>query len=197
MTGMIDLEKTKKEQIYEAAARLFRDKGYSATSMRDLAQEVSLKASSLYSHISSKEELLRDICFASARKFLQGMDEVEANQHTVVDKIRGLIKLHIRMATEDFTSVTAFNDEWRHLSEPYLSHFLELRRKYESRFRAILEEGMANGELKNLNPQVVLYTLFSSVRWLYDWYKPGKTIQPHMLDEQVVAVLLEGICNPR
>ena len=70
-------KKTKKEIIQEAAAHLFRDKGYSATSMRDLAEAVNLKASSLYNHISSKEEILRNICFDNAHRFISGMEEVE------------------------------------------------------------------------------------------------------------------------
>ena len=78
--------KPKKQIIQEAAVRLFRDKGYSATSMRDLADAVNLKASSLYNHISSKEEILKDICFENAHRFLDGMEEVEVMPVTATEK---------------------------------------------------------------------------------------------------------------
>jgi len=165
--------------ICEAAARLFRDKGYKSTSMRDLAREVRLKASSLYNHIQSKEEILQEICFDNARRFLEGMTEVEKLEASAADKIRALIRLHICIATNDVTSVTAFNDEWRHLSEPHLSEFKALRREYEQRFRLIIEEGVRLGELKPLHSTVALYTIFSSVRFMIG-SAPAKASLPMM-----------------
>lgn len=187
------IEKTKRQVIFEAAAKLFRDKGYSATSMRDLAETVHLKASSLYNHIGSKEEILRDICFENAQRFHQKMEEVEQLDITATEKVKTLIRFHIHIATEDVTSVTAFNDEWRHLSEPHLSEFKALRRDYESRFQAIIEEGIRKGAFKNLNAFTALYTIFSSVRWLYDWYKPERNVTPDELYEQMATLLMSGL----
>ena len=67
---------SKREIILTAAAKLFRDRGYQATSMRDLAEAVELKASSLYNHIGSKEEILKEICMANADKFSDGMQKI-------------------------------------------------------------------------------------------------------------------------
>lgn len=186
-------EKTKKKMIYEAAARLFRDKGYSATSMRDLAKAVDLKASSLYNHIKSKEEILQGICFENARKFLKGMSEVEAMSASNPDKVRALIHLHISIATEDITSVTAFNDEWRHLSDPMLSEFLQLRKDYEQRFKAIIEQGIAKGDFRPLDPSILLYTLFSSIRWVYDWFKPERAVDQDKLESEIAEFLMRGM----
>lgn len=187
------MEKSKKEQIYEAAARLFRDKGYQATSMRDLAKEVGLRASSLYNHFPSKSDVLREICTNNAQRFLEGMQEVEALDASATEKLTRLIRLHIRLSLEDVTSVTAFNDEWRHLEEPHLSAFLKLRKDYESRFQAIIQSGVASGEFKSVNPLILSYTLFSAVRWLYDWYKPGKKITAAELEQEVLGILMEGV----
>lgn len=187
------IEKTKRQIIFEAAAKLFRDKGYPATSMRDLAEMVQLKASSLYNHIGSKEEILRDICFENARRFQSGMQLVEKMEGTAAEKIQALLRLHVYIATEDVTSVTAFNDEWRHLSEPYLSKFRTMRRDYEHRFQAIIEAGIQNGEFKDINPFFVLNTFVSSVRWLYDWYKPERDVSPDHLLEQISFLFLQGL----
>ncbi len=194
---MLDLskEKTKRQVIFEAAAKLFRDKGYSATSMRDLAQIVHLKASSLYNHIGSKEEILRDICFENARRFQEEMQKVEQMNASATEKVQALLQMHIHVATEDVTSVTAFNDEWRHLSEPYLSEFKNMRRDYEHRFQAIIESGMLQGEFKKLDAFTMLYTIFSSVRWLYDWYKPERNVTPEELYEQIGTLLMSGLKN--
>lgn len=186
-------QSTKKQQICEAAARLFRDKGYSATSMRDLARAVNLKASSLYNHIQSKEEILQEICFRNARRFLEEMNRIEAMQAPAAEKVRELIRLHIAVATEDVTSVTAFNDEWRHLSEPQLSEFVALRRNYETRFRTIIEEGIHHGEFIPVHPTIALHTIFSAVRWLYDWFRPGRSVTMENLEEDITHLLMSGL----
>ncbi len=187
--------KNKRDEIRETAARLFRDKGYSATSMRDLAEAVELKASSLYNHFHSKDDILRQICFDNARRFLNGLIEVERMQAPADEKLRALIRLHIRIATEDATSVIAFNDEWRHLEEPHLSEFTAIRRNYEQRFRAVIEEGIRYGVFKPLDPVIATHTIFSSMRWLHDWYKPGKKISMPDLEHTIIEMLMEGLAK--
>lgn len=185
--------KNKKQLILEEAARQFRDKGYSATSMRALAQALDLKASSLYNHISGKEEILRDICFANARRFRLEMEKIERSGEPAEAQVRALIGLHIRVATEDITSITAFNDEWRHLTEPHLNEFIAMRKDYEARFRAIIEAGIDDGSFKPFHPSVALYTIFAAVRWVYDWYQPGKNISVSQLEQQIAGILLTGL----
>lgn len=185
--------KTKRDEIREAAARLFRDKGYAATSMRDLAGAVDIKASSIYNHFESKEDILRQICLDNAQRFLAGLQEVEVSDGSATEKLRALISLHIQIATEDLTSITAFNDEWRHLKEPYLSEFKAIRRDYERRFQAIIEDGMRKGELRSIDPHIATYTLFSSMRWLYDWYKSGQRISADDLQRDISTLLMNGL----
>ena len=183
-----------RQRILEAAARLFRDKGYAATSMRDLARLVDLKASSLYNHIQGKEDLLRLICFANARRFLQAMETVEQqNGLDPAERVLALVRLHVEMALKEATSITAFNDEWRHLSEPHLSRFVAMRRDYEERFLRILRDGMAQGVIRDMDPRVLLYTLLSSVRWLYDGYRAKRFPEAEEVARQVVSLLLHGL----
>lgn len=183
----------KKQRILEAAARLFRDKGYPATSMRDLAKAVNLKASSLYNHISSKEEILQEICLTNARRFRQGMQDVRELNEGVEKKVEALIRLHINIATQDITSVISFNDEWRHLSEPFLSTFRDMRRDYEEAFLLLIRHGQKEGLFKPGDPNVFLYTILSAVRWLYDWYEEGKRLTAADLEAQLIPMLMDGL----
>lgn len=187
----------RKKEIFAAAAQLFEEKGYSASSMRDLAERVQLRASSLYSHIGSKEEILREICFEHAQLFLQTMDEAEQIPGEVVDKIRHLLRFHMQIAIEQPASITIFNDEWRHLSEPVLSEFLGMRRDYESRFLNLVEQGMIQGVFRRLDPRVALYTLLSGVRWVHYWYRPKHGVSPESLSEQVLGMLLAGLLTQK
>lgn len=187
------VEKTKKQIILEAAAVLFRDKGYSATSMRDLAESVQLKASSLYNHISGKEEILKTICFQNAKVFHDELEAIEASAVSSTEKIEQLVRFHIVMATEEVTSITSFNDEWRHLTEPDLSHFKELRKDYEYRFKGILKAGIKEGTFKNIDPTILLHTVLSSIRWVYDWYRTGRPCTPDELAREITNIVLSGI----
>lgn len=182
-----------KEKIFEEAAILFRDKGYLATTMRELAAKVDLQVSSLYSHIGGKEEILHKICFDNARRFLEGLKRVEALRLTPTQKVEQLISEQIRIATTDVTSVTIFNDEWRHLSEPYLGEFLRMRKDYERRFIKIIQEGIEAGEFVKIDATVALFTLLTSLRWLHRWYPSRKGISVKSLEREILKIIFHGL----
>ncbi len=184
---------SKKEKIFEEAAILFRDKGYLATTMRELAARVDLRVSSLYSHIGSKEEILHKICFDNARRFLKGLKQVEMQPVSPVQKVEMLISEQIRIATNDITSVTIFNDEWRHLSEPYLGEFLRMRKDYERRFIKIIQMGIDNGDFVQIDATVALFTLLTSLRWLHRWYPSRKGISIKSLEREILKIILHGL----
>ena len=192
-------KKRKKDVIYEQAAQLFKDKGYQSASMRDLAERVDLKVSSLYSHIGSKQELLQKICFDNAQLFIDGMDEIETQEISSVDKIKALIALHVDIAITNPTSVTVFNDEWRHLTNENedlnLRKFLQLRKNYEQRFQQIITKGIEAGELKEFDSTIALYTILTSVRWLHYWFKASRTVDAEVLKEQIGTLLLGGLAR--
>jgi AcrR family transcriptional regulator len=182
-----------KKKILDEASKLFQERGYLASSMRDLAERVGLKASSLYSHIGSKEELLQKICFDSARGYLEGMRTIEESDMTPTQKVEQLILLHIQIATTDVSSMTIFSDEWRHLSEPYLQEFRNIRRDYERRFGRILQQGMEAGEFTEMNLTVCLSTIFTSLRWLHRWYPGKRTISMKALETDLLRFLMNGL----
>jgi TetR/AcrR family transcriptional regulator, cholesterol catabolism regulator len=94
---------TRKEQVIRSAAELFREKGYAASSMRDLAQKLGIEAASLYSHIKSKEEILRQLCFDMATEFRKSLQEVEKQNVSASEKLRLGIIGHIQVMAKDLT----------------------------------------------------------------------------------------------
>ncbi|HRW75292.1 MAG: TetR/AcrR family transcriptional regulator [Lewinellaceae bacterium] len=183
----------KKEAIYAAAARLFQEKGYSATSMRELAAAVGLEASSLYSHISSKADLLDHICFHAAHRFTEGMQVITATRVRPIEQIRTLLDLHMTIALEDPTSQTVFNDEWRHLPEERLIAFRSLRKQYEQDFLSLIERAQQAGEIRAMEPRLVLLTLLSALRWLYVGKGLNKRMKPTDIKSQMATFLMHGL----
>ena len=185
---------SRKEQVIRKAAELFKDKGYAAASMRDLAQLLGIEAASLYSHIKSKEEILRSLCFDMAAEFRKSLDEVEKQNVTASEKLKRGIIGHIQVMAKDLTASAVFMNEHRHLSQPYLRDFLFLRINYINRFKSIIEEGVQNGEFKSsIDKKLAVMTLFSSLNWMPMWYDPGSAIDPQQLGYQLADMLVNGL----
>ena len=96
---------SKKELILEKAATMFRQKGFAATSMRDLAETVGIEAASLYNHIRSKNEILEAICFDVANRFNNNMALIESGIQSSIAKIETLLLFHIRQMVEKYEEV--------------------------------------------------------------------------------------------
>ena len=184
----------KKSEIYSTAAVMFKEKGYLATSMRDLAVSVGLEPSSLYSHIRSKEEILQSHLLGD-RRAIYGPHGRRPWRRTciILEQIESMIRFHVRTAVEEPTSITVFNDEWRNLSEPALTEFMETRKAYENGFLSMLNTGIKNGALKDLNPLIMMHTILSAVKWVPYWKKKKKTFTTAELEDQLVEQVLGGI----
>jgi AcrR family transcriptional regulator len=180
--------------VIRKAAELFKDKGYAAASMRDLAQLLGIEAASLYSHIKSKEEILRSLCFDMATEFRKSLEEVEKQNLPASEKLRKGIVGHIQVMAKDLTASAVFMNEHRHLSQPFLRDFLLLRINYINRFKNIIEQGIASGEFKNtIDKKLAVMTLFSSLNWMPMWYDPAGLIEPTELGAQLSDMLVNGL----
>jgi AcrR family transcriptional regulator len=185
---------SRKEQVIRKAAELFKEKGYAAASMRDLAQLLGIEAASLYSHIKSKEEILRSLCFDMATEFRKSLEEVEKQKVSASEKLRRGIIGHIQVMAKDLTASAVFMNEHRHLSQPFLRDFLLLRINYINRFKTIIEEGVKAGEFKStIDKKLAVMTLFSSLNWMPMWYDPSGLIDPVELGVQLADMLVNGL----
>ena len=183
----------RKAEILSVAAKLFRERGYSAVSMRDLAQALDIKAASLYNHITSKQEILVLIVIKMAEEFTLGMNDIAQTQTSAVEKLTRIIALHIDLTLRDPDSIACLNNDWMHLSNQDRSYFLEMRDDYDDNLRQIVQTGIANQEIRNLNVEVILFSMLSTLRTLYLWHGRKKTLTAAGLKENITHVLLHGI----
>lgn len=192
------LKKTKINKldiILSEAAKLFKQKGFGGTSMRDLAEQVGMEAASLYYHIGSKEEILEKICFEVARSYISHLEEIEQTDETYLEKIKELIRLHVRMMITNGPEVSVTNHDWKYLSKNRLNEFKELRSFYEKRVQSLLDEGVNAGEFANVNTTIALYTILSSLRWIEHWWKPQRGISSKELENSIITIILNGLEN--
>ncbi|MEM7185119.1 MAG: TetR/AcrR family transcriptional regulator [Bacteroidota bacterium] len=184
---------TRKEEIIQVASQLFKEKGYSAVSMRDIAQAMGMKAASLYNHIESKQEILSVLVLELARKFTWGMDEVLQTQLSPLQKIEKIIQLHIDITVNYSEALAALNNDWMHLEGQDLEDFTEMREDYEANFRSIIKEGISLGQLRPHHPEVILFSILSTLRTLYLWYQKRGKLDVNVLKKDMAEVLLRGI----
>lgn len=184
---------SKKEFILKKAAQMFREKGFAATSMRDLAETVGIEAASLYNHIRSKNEMLESICFDVANRFTIFMDELEAGNQGTIKKIETLLRFHIKQMIEAFEEVIVCDREWKHLDEPYLSNFHNQRRSYRKRFAAIIEEGIAKNEIKKIDAPTAVLIMLHSVNGIESWHRSTAKISARELEDNMVLIMVDGL----
>lgn len=184
---------SRKDVIVRKAATLFREKGYKAASMRDLAEAVGVEAASLYNHIKSKSELLHELVFSVANKFVLKMDEIESENISSLQKMEKLLRFHITEMINNYEEVYVSDREWKHLSDPYLSNYQNQRRVYRKRLAAIIEEGIRNKEIKAIDAPTVVLIFLHAVSGIESWHRSTKKITAEELEQNMVAILIDGL----
>jgi TetR/AcrR family transcriptional regulator, cholesterol catabolism regulator len=184
---------TKKDIILKNAAALFRKKGFSATSVRELAESLGIEAPSLYNHIGSKVELLQEICFAVAEDYTTNMNILIDSTDSAAQKMEAIIRFHVRKLSTDFDRVFVSDHEWKHLPKNKLEEFLMYRRNYEKHIIDIITKGIEKKVFKNLLPNITVLTILSAVRGLELRQKHKNEFTIEQLEDNMVQHLLNGI----
>ena len=184
---------SKKELILRKAAAMFREKGFAATSMRDLAESVGIEAASLYNHIRSKNEILEAICFDVANRFNANMDVIEAGQQKSINKVEILLRFHIQQMIEHYEEVYVSDREWKHLEEPYLSNFQNQRRSYRKKFASIIEQGIQKGEIRKIDAPTAVLIVLHAVSGIESWHRSNARINAEELEDNMVMIMIDGL----
>jgi AcrR family transcriptional regulator len=184
---------SRKDVIVSKAATLFREKGYKAASMRDLAEAVGVEAASLYNHIKSKSELLHELVFSVANRFMVKLDEIESENISSLQKMEKILRFHIDEMINHYEEVYVNDTEWKHLSDPYLSNYQNQRRVYRKRLAAIIEEGIRNKEIKAIDAPTVVLIFLHAVSGIESWHRSTKKISAEELEQNMVTILIDGL----
>lgn len=186
------METARKKEIVQTASRLFKEKGYSAVTMRDLAASMGIKAASLYNHISSKQDILKSIIISIAEEFTHGMEIIKSSDANSIDKLKSVITLHVEITSKNTFGMASLNNDWMHLEEQ-LDYYLELRNNYEDNFRDIIADGIKSNEIIDVNPETILFSILTTLRSLYLWIPKKEDLNPGKLAQSLGTILIKGI----
>ena len=160
--------------VVAAAGRLFADRGYHGTSMRDLGRELGLLGSSLYAHVDSKQDLLVEVVEEGARLFQDSATRALSVQGSAHDRLRALVVGHIDVVLDNQDVVRTFLNEARMLDDVHRSRVIAARDNYEQAFRAVIRNGINEGSFRaDTDPKLSSIFILSILNAVQRWYKPG------------------------
>jgi TetR/AcrR family transcriptional regulator, cholesterol catabolism regulator len=183
----------KKKEIQEVAAKLFRQYGYNACSMRQLAEAVGMEAASLYNHFKGKSAILEAICIDVAETCNEHLAITMSSQEKAIEQLETIIRFHVQMMINNFDNYFVLINDWSNLDEPALSHYVNDRKAYSQKIESIVAMGTETGELLNVSPYVVVLNIISAIRGLEFWHKSRKLIDARTIENEMVKHLLYGI----
>ncbi|MCL6452544.1 MAG: TetR/AcrR family transcriptional regulator [Alicyclobacillus sp.] len=189
-------DRNRREQILQAARALFREKGYHATTIRDIADEAGMLSGSLYAHIRTKEDLLFEITDEIADQFLDEMKAVAGRSLPPDALLRQGLAAHLRVVSTHLDAASVFMHEWRGLSPDRRRVIQEKRDAYEQMWAGILEAGAAAGVFRREGLRFARLVVLSVANWSYQWLHPGGVLSAEQLADQLAEVLLSGLLVP-
>ncbi len=184
----------RRDQIQAAAQQLFREKGYLATSMRDIADEMQMKGGgSLYAHIKGKEELLWEIATEAVKAFFGALEPILAKNLPPVEKLREAMIAHMLVITEHLGATAVYFDEWRHLRDERRVEFQAHRSRYERLFQGLIHDGMESGAFRSLDERLATLHMLGSMNAIRRWYRPDGRLPAPALAASIADMLLNGL----
>jgi AcrR family transcriptional regulator len=188
---------TPRDRIEAAAGALFRERGYAATSVRDIARVLDVQGASLYAHIASKEDVLFSIVEGSAVRFEAAADAAarESASLDYRDRLRALVRAHALVITDDPYRATVFVREWRQLSPDRRQAIVDRRDRYEARFRNLIADGVAEGAFSPLDPAIASLFLLTALNGIVDWYRPDGRVAAEQLADDVAELAVRSLAG--
>lgn len=189
-------EKITRERLVEVSARLFMKKGYQATTMQEVADQLNIKKGSIYYYIKTKEDLLYNIVHISMNMLLDETKRIYNNDIDARKKISMLMDSHIKMISDNITLFSVSLYDVNKANAPlYWNDIVQLRDQYESIVQGVLDQGMQEGLFKSYNIKLSSFALLGMMNWLVRWYNPEYQANLDYIVETWTDIFLHGIAK--
>ena len=183
------------QELLEVVAQEFLERGYDATSMEDLSRATGRTKSSIYHHVSGKEELLRLAAARAVDALFGVLEEPGAQQGRAVERLEHVVRGSARVLAAELPYVTLLlrvrgNTEAERWA-------LERRREFDRRLTVLVRAAAEDGDVRaDLDPRLVTRLLFGMVNSLVDWFRPGGAHGRQQVEDALVALAFDGL-RPR
>ncbi|WP_306607064.1 TetR/AcrR family transcriptional regulator [Azonexus sp.] len=187
-------QNNRRGEILVAAAALFRDKGFGASTIRDITNTVGIASGSTFCHFKSKREILDAIAIEGMRQVLLGAEALERRRMTPEERLRTLMRQHVGFLhdapTRDFVTVLLY--ESRELSDAARAEVMVLMERYETIWKNCLRR-LAPAAKGGIKESLLHRLLFGALNWTVHWYSPGADLPPERLAEELAELVLPGM----
>ena len=188
----------RQQEVVEAAARVFHEKGYESTSIQEIAEEVGILKGSLYYYIRSKEELLYAILQGVHEDALANIKRLETVEGDALQKVRAFVTLHLTFNAENLTKMGVFFHDFRSLNPEHREPIIEARDLYDELLRDLIRQGQNEATIcPDIDPKLAALGVMGMMNWLYQWYVPGGSRSVAQIAEEMANVVVAGLaCTP-
>ena len=191
------------DEIRLAALEQFASVGYEATTMREIAGNVGIKAASLYNHFGSKEAMLWDLTLTALNELTAGcalaMSRLPENA-SHGDRLAAFVSSHVDYHARNRNQALVVNSQLGSLSAPHFRRAVKLRASYEATLRAIVEAGVRDGDFESPDIRVTTYAILQMGVAVSTWFRPDGQLTIEELCAiyvQLAAKLLAARSGPR
>ena len=182
-----------KSQILEAAAQIFREKGFHAASMQDIADAVNLKKASLYHHVSGKQEILLNLLDHAMEVLIERTTEVISNELSPDEKLRCAIQAYMEAIINNSDIATVLLFEYRTLAPKLKKKHNPQRDRFEAIWRAIIEEGIHQNIYTCQDANLATKSLFGIMNWSMMWYRTDGKLSATEIANFCADTMLNGL----
>jgi len=187
----------RRNEILHAALHAFREKGYHATTLDDIAEHLGLRKTALYHYFPDKEAILYDCHRESLAELDRLMRDARKRFHNATERLAHVIREHVRVMTETLEgSPLAF--EVTALSPEHHAEVIAARDRYERGVRRIINSGIKSGEFRSIDSKIAVFAILGSINWIAQWYRPEGSIHAPELGAEFADHLVGGLtCGAR
>jgi AcrR family transcriptional regulator len=183
--------------IMTAAADLFRQRGYRATTLEAIARTVGVSKPTLYGYFRSKEELLAAIFHRAMSLFERDLTAIRTSGDKPAEQLRRVIRFHVGAVIAERSFLAVFFSEETNLP-PRLGRAIRRRKaRYDRSVRAIVQAGVRNRSMRTANPRLLVFALLGMVNWLYQWYDPAGAWDADAIADGFIALAESGYLATR
>jgi TetR/AcrR family transcriptional regulator, cholesterol catabolism regulator len=182
----------RRARILKAAAKLFADKGYDRTGVRDVAERVGLLSGSLYAHFESKEEMLFELISRAFDDAIRALTPVVESDLTPPDKVRQAFRVYLGMVSRNY-HLSKILFQWRSLRPPRRERIRAKRVAYGEMWQRIIDDGIMNGDFSGEDPLFARILILSAANWTHTWFRPSGAMSPDEVADRFTDMVLRGL----